>query len=152
MASTANETSFLWLEITGRCQLACVHCYADSGPAGTHGSMRRADWLRVMDQAARMGVRMVQFIGGEPTLHPRICRRLSSMRWVGGWRWRCFPTWCTCRRRCGGRSPCQGCRWRVPTTATTPVNMPLSRAARAWDARGRTSSRRCGAALRCGSG
>lgn len=28
---------FLWLEITGRCQLACAHCYADSGPTGTHG-------------------------------------------------------------------------------------------------------------------
>lgn len=61
---------FLWLEITGRCQLACEHCYAESGPTGTHGSMSQADWLRVIDEAAELGVGMVQFIGGEPTLHP----------------------------------------------------------------------------------
>lgn len=63
-------TSFLWLEITGKCQLACVHCYADSGPGASHGSMTRADWLRVLDEAVELDVRMVQFIGGEPTLHP----------------------------------------------------------------------------------
>ncbi|WP_157368088.1 radical SAM/SPASM domain-containing protein [Alloactinosynnema sp. L-07] len=62
--------SFLWLELTGFCQLECDHCYAGSGPSGTHGSMTRADWLRVIDQAAAAGVGMVQFIGGEPTLHP----------------------------------------------------------------------------------
>ena len=65
-----GTTSFLWLEITGKCQLECVHCYAESGPHGTHGAMRRDDWVRVLDQAAELDVAMVQFIGGEPTLHP----------------------------------------------------------------------------------
>lgn len=65
-----EPTSFLWLEVTGRCQLECVQCYADSGPSGTHGSMTRADWVRVLDEAADLGVEMVQFIGGEPTLYP----------------------------------------------------------------------------------
>lgn len=32
--------------------------------------MTAADWRRVIDQAADVGVAMVQFIGGEPTLHP----------------------------------------------------------------------------------
>lgn len=64
------RTSFLWLGITGRCQLECAMCYADSGPWGTHGSMTEADWMRVLDQAAAMGTNEVQFIGGEPTLHP----------------------------------------------------------------------------------
>src|SRR6266568_1143984 len=63
---------FLWLEITGRCQLECRMCYADSGPVGTHGSMSNPDWMRVIDEAADMGVRTVQFIGGEPTLHPAL--------------------------------------------------------------------------------
>ena len=62
--------SFLWLEITGRCGLSCSHCYAGSGPFGTHGTMTPGDWRSVIDQAARMGVSMVQFIGGEPTLYP----------------------------------------------------------------------------------
>ncbi len=65
-----SSTSFLLLEITGKCQLECVHCYAESGPSGSHGAMTRADWLRVLDEAAELNVGMVQFIGGEPTLHP----------------------------------------------------------------------------------
>lgn len=64
------ELGFLWLEITGRCQLSCQHCYADSGPTGSHGSMTTDDWCRVIDEAAELGVGSVQFIGGEPTLHP----------------------------------------------------------------------------------
>ncbi|MGH3928409.1 MAG: radical SAM protein [Pseudonocardiaceae bacterium] len=63
-------TSFLWLEITGRCQLQCVHCYAESGPDGTHGTMTRRDWVRVLDKATGLDVEMVQFIGGEPTMYP----------------------------------------------------------------------------------
>lgn len=65
-----GRTGFLWLEVTGRCQLECVHCYADSGPSGTDGSMTGVDWVRVLDQAAELRVEMVQFIGGEPTLYP----------------------------------------------------------------------------------
>jgi MoaA/NifB/PqqE/SkfB family radical SAM enzyme len=71
-SGTIRETNltFVWLEITGRCQLECIHCYAESGPNGTHGLMERTDWLGVIDQCADLGVQMVQFIGGEPTLHP----------------------------------------------------------------------------------
>lgn len=65
-----NKMRFIWLEITGKCQLECVHCYADSGPGGTHGTMTIPDWERVIDEAADAEVGMVQFIGGEPTLHP----------------------------------------------------------------------------------
>ncbi|WP_439681854.1 radical SAM protein [Embleya sp. MST-111070] len=73
----APRWSFLWLEITGRCPLPCTHCYADSGPTGTHGSMDADDWARVITDAARMGVGMVQFIGGEPTVHPAFDRLLA---------------------------------------------------------------------------
>lgn len=71
-SSTSENLSFVWLEITGRCQLKCLHCYAESGPAGTHGVMRHEDWRRVIDQVAELGSTMVQFIGGEPTLHPHL--------------------------------------------------------------------------------
>ena len=53
--------SFLWLEITGRCGLSCSHCYAGSGPAGSHGTMTAGDWRSVITQAAGLGVSMVQF-------------------------------------------------------------------------------------------
>ncbi len=61
---------FAWLEITGSCQLVCEHCYAESGPNGIHGTMRTEDWYRVIDELSAYGAAMVQFIGGEPTLHP----------------------------------------------------------------------------------
>jgi MoaA/NifB/PqqE/SkfB family radical SAM enzyme len=80
MHATANSTetavgglSFLWLEITGKCNLTCTHCYADSSPQGDlYGDMSYADWVRVLDEAAEQGCRQVQFIGGEPTMHPRL--------------------------------------------------------------------------------
>ncbi|MFC5220476.1 radical SAM/SPASM domain-containing protein [Streptomyces coerulescens] len=62
---------FLELEITGRCQLTCPSlCYAMAGPAETDGSMTGDDWKRLLTEAASIGVKKVQFIGGEPTLHP----------------------------------------------------------------------------------
>jgi len=67
-----SGANFMWLEITGKCQLQCEHCYAESGPSGTHGNMQAEDWIRVIDDAADAGVMFVQFIGGEPTLHPAL--------------------------------------------------------------------------------
>ncbi|MBV9846094.1 MAG: radical SAM protein [Kutzneria sp.] len=67
-----DEVRFAWLEITGRCQLRCSRCYADSGPDGSAGLMNPEDWMRVIDQISGMGGRMVQFIGGEPTTHPAL--------------------------------------------------------------------------------
>src|SRR5882757_9991871 len=72
-----HGTSFLWLEITGKCQLECTHCYAESGPTGTHGALTSDDWMRVLDQAVALGVTMVQFIGGEPTLHPALLQLID---------------------------------------------------------------------------
>src|SRR5215475_12921484 len=61
----------IWAELTGKCQLACIHCYADSGPSGSHGKMTAQDWMKVIDDAKSLGAGMVQFIGGEPTMHPQ---------------------------------------------------------------------------------
>lgn len=66
--------SFLELEITGLCQLKCRHCYADSSPESDHGTMTPNDWERVINDAHALAVDTVQFIGGEPTLHPELPR------------------------------------------------------------------------------
>ncbi|GAB3488778.1 radical SAM protein [Nocardiopsis coralliicola] len=68
--TTRPTTRMLWLDLTRKCQLACTHCYNASGPDGDHGTMTRADWLSVVEQAAAGGVELIQLIGGEPTLHP----------------------------------------------------------------------------------
>ncbi|HEV3443664.1 MAG TPA: radical SAM protein, partial [Gemmataceae bacterium] len=72
-ASVINNLSFLWLEITAKCNLFCTHCYADSGPQGElYGDMTYNDWTRVLHEAAELGCGSVQLIGGEPTMHPRL--------------------------------------------------------------------------------
>lgn len=69
--STGAIPTFLELEITNRCQLTCsTHCYAEAGPTRGHGTLTGDDWKRIIDEAAELGVETVQFIGGEPTLHP----------------------------------------------------------------------------------
>ncbi|MGH3885798.1 MAG: radical SAM protein [Pseudonocardiaceae bacterium] len=69
-----DATSFLELEITGLCQLKCRHCYADSSPESDHGTMTADDWERVINEEHAFFVDIVQFIGGEPTLHPGLSR------------------------------------------------------------------------------
>lgn len=73
----------LWLELTGRCQLSCGHCYNSSGPDGTHGAMTPEDWRSVVGQAGALGVRMVQMIGGEPTLYPHLADLITTARREG---------------------------------------------------------------------
>ncbi|MFD1425146.1 radical SAM/SPASM domain-containing protein [Laceyella tengchongensis] len=76
-SADGTQLRFMWLEITGRCQLECAHCYASSGPSGTHGRMTRDSWARVIEDAAGLGVPSLQFIGGEPTLHPDLPRLIE---------------------------------------------------------------------------
>jgi MoaA/NifB/PqqE/SkfB family radical SAM enzyme len=68
-----TDLSFIWLEITPICNLTCVHCYAEAGPKQTlEGTMTFDNWVRVISEAASLGCLAVQFIGGEPTLHPKL--------------------------------------------------------------------------------
>jgi MoaA/NifB/PqqE/SkfB family radical SAM enzyme len=76
-------TKFLWLELTSKCQLACPHCYAGSGPSGDHGTQTVDDWERLLNDAAGMGVENVQFIGGEPTLYPELTRLIRKALGLG---------------------------------------------------------------------
>jgi MoaA/NifB/PqqE/SkfB family radical SAM enzyme len=75
---------FLWLEVTEKCNLRCVHCYAESGPQRRlHERMSPKDWEDVLDQAAMLGCRAVQFIGGEPTMYPALPTLIGRARALG---------------------------------------------------------------------
>ncbi|MER7001216.1 radical SAM protein [Streptomyces sp. NPDC000410] len=75
---------FLSLELTARCQLTCpTQCYAEAGPTRGHGSMTAEDWHRLIDEAAALGTSTVQFIGGEPTLHPDFTQLVEHALRVG---------------------------------------------------------------------
>ena len=61
----------VWLELTRRCNLTCPHCYIEGGEAREH-EMPAAEFYRLLDEFAEMGVWAVTFTGGEPTLHPEL--------------------------------------------------------------------------------
>ncbi|MEM4381646.1 MAG: radical SAM protein [Candidatus Caldarchaeum sp.] len=66
---TEQKFDFLWLELTSRCNLRCVHCYAESSPNPRNPDVLSAkDYYKLIDSAASLGCRKIQFIGGEPTL------------------------------------------------------------------------------------
>jgi MoaA/NifB/PqqE/SkfB family radical SAM enzyme len=75
---------FLWLELTNRCNLKCVHCYTGSGPlTGDRDVLTAADYSSVMEQAYALGCRRMQFIGGEPQLNPDFQRLLVASKSIG---------------------------------------------------------------------
>ena len=76
-----KNLSFMWIELTSRCNLECVHCYANSSPyAGAQDSLSKRDYLDIIAQGAALGCRAVQFIGGEPTLTPYLHELLHAAR------------------------------------------------------------------------
>lgn len=57
----------LFIELTGRCNERCVHCYADSSP-DVDTALSRETVLSILDDAKAIGFERVQFTGGDPLL------------------------------------------------------------------------------------
>lgn len=113
--------------------------------------MTRANWVRVLDQAAAMRVEMVQFIGGEPTLHPDLPQLIehalvhgldvevfSNLVHVTDALWEVFAR--------------PGVSLATSYYSAIPASTRRSPGDLATPARSPTSPRRCGAAFRCGPG
>lgn len=65
-----DPPSLVGIQITGRCELRCRHCFNDSGP----DVARELPFARIaslLDEIRGWGVRLVRLSGGEPTLHRR---------------------------------------------------------------------------------
>ena len=58
----------LSLELTRRCNLQCIHCYAESGEKPNAEDLGLEDWRQPVRDAAELGCRRVMFTGGEPLL------------------------------------------------------------------------------------
>jgi len=62
------------LNITKRCNLRCVHCYAGSNNAESQDELSTDELLHILDDLADFGSPVALFSGGEPLLHPDIVR------------------------------------------------------------------------------
>lgn len=69
ISEPVQKIDFMWLEVTDRCNLKCIHCY--------HGNLdddiyfdkgEHENRIRVIKDAYELGCRKIQFIGGEPFL------------------------------------------------------------------------------------
>src|SRR5579864_6380253 len=76
--------NFLWLELTNRCNLKCSHCYSGSGPdAGSEDCLLQDDYECLIADAAQIGCRQIQFIGGEPTLNRALPHLIAAAQGKG---------------------------------------------------------------------
>ncbi len=57
----------LFLELLGRCNERCLHCYADAAPT-VEEALDQATVFSIIDQAKELGFRRIQFTGGDPLL------------------------------------------------------------------------------------
>lgn len=84
--SLDEQLDFMWLELTPRCNLACIHCYLSSDVAA-HKSysslLDTEDWKMTLEEGIEVGCRSVQFTGGEATLHPDLLPLLRFARQIG---------------------------------------------------------------------
>ena len=65
-----------------RCNLRCLHCYSDSGPAVSE--RLDIDLLRgVVGDAAAIGYKVLSVSGGEPLLYPALGQLLRASHAAG---------------------------------------------------------------------
>ncbi|SLM27420.1 Putative coenzyme PQQ biosynthesis protein E, PpqE1, radical SAM domain heme biosynthesis protein, Predicted Fe-S oxidoreductases [Desulfamplus magnetovallimortis] len=58
--------------MTRRCNLRCVHCYAQSEDISYENELTHEQSLAMIDDLAQFGVPVLLFSGGEPLVHPRL--------------------------------------------------------------------------------
>ena len=77
-----RSLDFICLELTLKCNLECVHCYSSSNML-MKDDFKTEDWVRILEQGAKLGCRQVQLIGGEPTLFRDLLLLVEKSRELG---------------------------------------------------------------------
>lgn len=74
---------YLFLEITSRCNLACLHCGSDCGRDSSTDELSTDQWIEFIDTLPRsfdLKKLILVVTGGEPLCHPELPRILSHIR------------------------------------------------------------------------
>ena len=80
----STDLPFLALELTRQCNLQCRHCYVFGGPRiRDRKTVSLSMWRACLAEAFGLGIRRVQFIGGEVALHPGLETLLYDATEIG---------------------------------------------------------------------
>lgn len=78
-----NAPYALTAELTHRCPLHCAYCSNPLELQKRENELGTAEWLRVLEEAADLGVVHVHFTGGEPLLRPDLEALVARSRELG---------------------------------------------------------------------
>ena len=70
----------LTLAVTGSCNLACSHCWVDSGRPSSFPHLPLPSILSIIHELAALGGSGIRFTGGEPLLHPHWLTFMAAAR------------------------------------------------------------------------
>ena len=82
MQGPAGPHPTLQVHPSRRCNLKCLHCYSESGPAVSE-QLDVEVLSRVVDDAAKLGYSVLSVSGGEPLLYPALAKLLRSSHRAG---------------------------------------------------------------------
>lgn len=96
LETRVHPLRYLFLEITSRCNLSCLHCGSDCGRNPGKGELTTEQWIDFIEDLPRSFDAKKLFViltGGEPLCHPELDRiidalRAASVRWsmvTNGW-------------------------------------------------------------------
>ena len=69
---SADKRPVVVWNVTRRCNLKCVHCYAQATATAPAGELSLNQGLALLDDLKAFGVPVVLFSGGEPLMHPNL--------------------------------------------------------------------------------
>ncbi len=62
---------YVSVELTKKCDLKCVHCYAEAGPPDVD-ELSTQRWLHILEELHHLGTLTVNVTGGDPLTHPGV--------------------------------------------------------------------------------
>jgi radical SAM protein with 4Fe4S-binding SPASM domain len=86
LETSVHPLRYLFLEITSRCNLACLHCGSDCGSDPAPDELSTAEWISLIEKLPQSFPDPRPFVvltGGEPLCHPALPRLLEAIRGAG---------------------------------------------------------------------
>lgn len=73
----------LTFAVTGRCNLACSHCWVDAGLPSSAPHVPGSTVKKVIREFSALGGKGIRFTGGEPLCHPQLLEFIIAARSLG---------------------------------------------------------------------